>query len=199
MAVRQLQDDLLRVDEKTSGIDCGALARAVTDRYADRLFLLNSTLAATSVRETNATAIALATRKHLMVMLTPYLIYGALPDARSEPLGGQNSPWVEPITFHCKSSLTARISPASLTRSEILIKGAIEGVLDRICATLTGMWVDAFAVDSVSERHAAELVDMWRREIKGLMVWLDWPMWHVCRPACSDEVCDMCEVFVEQL
>jgi hypothetical protein len=193
MAVGQLQADLLRVDKKTSGIDWGALARAVTDRYADRLFLLNSTLAITKVQETNATTVAVATRRHLMVMLTPYLVYGALPDGSS---GGQNASWVEPITFHCRSSLTARISHASLARSERLIKGAIEGVLERICSSLTGMWVDAFAVGSVSELQAAELVDKWRAEIKGLMVWLDWTMWHVCRPECSDEVCEVYEVFL---
>jgi len=188
MAVRQLHADLLRVDKTASGIDWGALARTVTDRYADRLFLLNSTLAITNVQETNATAVAVATRRHLLVMLTPYLVYGVLPDASSMPLGGQNGSWVDPITFHCKSSLTSRISHVSLTRSERLIKGATEGVLDRICSSLTGMWVDAFGVGSVSEYHAVELVDKWRMEIERLILWLDWPMWHICRPGCPDEV-----------
>jgi hypothetical protein len=118
------------------------------------------------------------------MMLSPYLIYGALP----VETGNQDGSWTNPIAHQCSSQLTALIKPEVLVRSEALIKRAVEGVLYRICSTLTNIWVDAFSVTTASEERAAELLMTWGKELESLMRWLDWPVWDVCRPSCSQEV-----------
>ncbi|KIM28432.1 hypothetical protein M408DRAFT_329490 [Serendipita vermifera MAFF 305830] len=183
-AMADLDADLTRVDDKVSGVDWAAVTRAVTDRYADRLYLLNQTL----TRSANAKTVAAAARRHLMVMLTPYLVYEALPDASSNYYGKHNISWIEPIKFYCATSITSAIKVEALTRSERLIKSAVDGVLQRICSSLTQMWVGAFGVSNASEEEAAGLVLEWTQNLQKLIQWLDWSVWNTCRPACSEEM-----------
>ncbi|KIM28436.1 hypothetical protein M408DRAFT_329495 [Serendipita vermifera MAFF 305830] len=188
LAISHLHSDFIRKDDRTSGIDWSALTRAVTDRYADRLYSMKTALAVSNVQKSNATVVATTIRRQVMVMLTPYLLYGALPDSSSSMQDTQNTSWVEPMVFYCQTSLTSGIVAESLTRSEQLIKRSIEGVLHRICKLLGAMWVDAFAITMASEERATELIEIWRDELEILMQWLDWPMWDTCRPSCPEEM-----------
>ncbi|KIM28433.1 hypothetical protein M408DRAFT_329492 [Serendipita vermifera MAFF 305830] len=187
LAMSHLHSDLTREDDNTSGIDWSALTRAVTDRYTDRLYSMKATLAVSNVEKSNATLVATTIRRQVMVMLTPYLLYGALPSL-FDGQDGRNASWVQPIAFHCQTSLTSGIVNETLTRSERLIKSAIEGVLHRICTSLTEIWVDAFTVTAASDKRAAELINLWRDKLEELMRWLDWPMWDTCRPSCPEEM-----------
>jgi hypothetical protein len=184
VAMAQLRDDLNREAPKSSVIDWGTLTRSVTDRYGDRLYLLNKTLASQPSDEINATSIASSVRNQIMVMLMPSMIYGVVPDSDD----GFETAWVEPIKDHCATWLTKLIRVETLSRSERMIKTAMEGVLSRICSAIANIWKDALSVTSVSEDRTVELLVIWRNELNGLMSWLDWPMWDICRPACPDEV-----------
>jgi hypothetical protein len=203
-AMQELGADLSRGEEKPSGFDWSTITRTIIDRYADRLRALQLALNPIEASDPskrlpqNSTAIALAVRKHLMIMLMPYLLYGAVPSVPSSTLSSniqntRNTSWVEPIRHYCATTLTSYISFESLTRSERMIKVATDGVLNRICSTITDMWVDAFPVTSeaISPLRALELSELvkgWRDQLDGLMKWLDWPMWDICRPACPEQV-----------
>jgi hypothetical protein len=183
-AMGQLEDDLRREDPGMSVVDWSTLIRTIMDRYADRLYFLKELLSPQKVQRTNHTTAASSVREHVMMMISPYLIYGALP----VETGDQDGSWTAPITHQCSSQLTVLIKPEALVRSELMIKHAVEGVLHRICSTLTDVWVDALSVSTASEERAAELLIMWRGELESLMGWLDWPVWDICRPSCSEEV-----------
>ncbi|PVF97657.1 hypothetical protein CPB86DRAFT_785604 [Serendipita vermifera] len=180
-AMRQLDDVLTREDRKSSAFDWSTLTRSVTDRYSERLLLLRKTLQRPKMDRTHAHSIALRVRDQLLVMLMPSMIYGVLPRDSSD------TKWVEPMTEHCSTWMTKPIKLLTLSRSERMIKRATEGVLQRICTTLTSMWVDALSVTDASDKRAMELVGAWNGQVNELMDWLDWPMWDVCHPACPEE------------
>ncbi|PVF97656.1 hypothetical protein CPB86DRAFT_785601 [Serendipita vermifera] len=184
VAMAQLHDALTRETPKSSGIDWSTLTRSVTDRYGDRLYLLNSTLHTEPTNTVNATSIAARVRSQLMVMLMPSMIYGVVPDGDE----GSGTSWVEPIREHCATWMTKLIKEDALTRSERMIKIATEGVLSRICSTITNLWKDALSVESVPEDQASLLLEAWRNELDKLMMWLDWPIWDTCHPACPDDM-----------
>lgn len=188
-AMGQLDEDFKRVDGVVSGVNWSTLTRTVTDRYADRLYLLKTVLEPFGIQYRNVTEVALSVREHLMIMLTPYLVYGAVPPSTQTPdSDARNLSWVEPIREQCIASFTSGIKTGSLTRSELVIKSAIDGVLYRICSTLTGIWADAFSISAVSEHQMSTLLYLWKNQLETLMRWLDWPMWDICRPSCSEEV-----------
>ncbi|KAF9071999.1 hypothetical protein BDP27DRAFT_447765 [Rhodocollybia butyracea] len=94
-----------------------------------------------------------------------------------------------------------------MTASEKLLLGAVQDTMKEICRVLVKMWgtgVEAgldlrYWVRQTAGTVAGEnqdpfgaLVENWRRELEGLMEWLDWHMWVKCSPACSDdELCYM--------
>ncbi|KAG8814283.1 hypothetical protein FRC18_002031 [Serendipita sp. 400] len=187
-ALARLDEDLSRPTTESSGIDWRSVLRTVTDRYGDRIWLLKDSLDRREQKEANSTEVASHVRLQVFVMLMQYLIHGAVPPDDDPSSGGRDREWLEPITTHCASALTAGINPSKLTRSERLIKQSIDGVLHRICSTLTGVWADTFSVLNLPDEKVGKLLKGWSRSVNELVDWLDWPMWHTCRPACPEQM-----------
>lgn len=181
-AMTSLRQDLVRpVEEKGSGVDWGSFTRVITDRYAERIELLRTTLNTTDFSKENATSVASRARRDVFIMLSPYILYGVLPDISNST----DSAWVEPITTKCYTTLTSSVDESTLLRSEVTIRNAIEGVLKRICTSLTDIWVDAMSVESATIERATELLGLWRSKVDELVEWLDWPMVrHESNPFC---------------
>jgi len=76
---------------------------------------------------------------------------------------------------------------------------AIQVVNKEICRVITKAWAKGIVLglDTVAgpEEPASvieiqEAVAEWKEEINGLVKWLDWSVWHKCRPACGlEEMC----------
>ncbi|KAG8799488.1 hypothetical protein FRC17_007130 [Serendipita sp. 399] len=184
----QIDEDFSRPTTEPSGIDWSAILRTVTDRYGDRVWLLKDTLEKRKQPSANVTEIASQARLQVLVMVTPYLVYRSI--STNDRLSGdtEDKEWLQLVTSHCASSLTAGIRPSTLTRSERLIKQSIDGVLSRICSTLTGILGDALSSSIISDKKAGELLEVWGQRVGDLVSWLDWPMWHTCRPACPAQM-----------
>ena len=168
-----------------SGVDWGSMVRAIQDRYAKRLELINDLLQ----HEGDVTEVAAHVREQVFTLLTPYMSFGAYGgDVRGRS-------WVGPIAHRCSTTLTGWITSrldTSMTPSERLIKASIEDVQHEICRVVSEIWIDAFAIEEETDlRKISELVGEWRAEIRKLMEWLDWPMWVKCSPRC-DEPREMC-------
>ncbi|KAG9052155.1 hypothetical protein FS842_010410 [Serendipita sp. 407] len=185
LAMDRLEDDLNRKSGDPS-TDWSMLLRTVMDRYGDRLWLLRDTLSSPE-RYDSIKLAAEQVRLQVFVMLTPYLVYDAVPDEDS-PTGGKDHSWVKPIIHRCSTSLTAGVEEAQLFRSEKLIKRATDGVLRRICSTIAEIWADAMPVSMASEHRTHRLIGSWKRDVDVLMTWLDWPMWQTCHPACPPQM-----------
>ena len=168
-----------------SGVDWGSMVRAIQDRYAKRLELINDLLQ----HEGDVTEVAARVREQVFTLLTPYMSFGAYGgDVRGRG-------WVRPIAHRCSTTLTGWITSrldTSMTPSERLIKASIEDVQHEICRVVSEIWIDAFAIEEETDlREISVLVGKWGAEVQKLMQWLDWPMWVRCSPQC-DEPREMC-------
>ncbi|KAF7298323.1 hypothetical protein MKEN_01356900 [Mycena kentingensis (nom. inval.)] len=174
----------------TSGIDWETLVRVIVDRFADRLEIVQYILdGASSSSETAKRAM-----RQLHIMLTPYLLHSAVPEATGNA-------WAAPIFKFCATSHTAHIHRAPvLTPSERLMLQAVEAVNREICRVITAMWVRGVQagldravpvsspLSALDEEEANTLIRDWRISVDALMSWLDWNVWVKCRPACGFEV-----------
>ncbi|CCA72518.1 hypothetical protein PIIN_06455 [Serendipita indica DSM 11827] len=184
LAKSLLEEDLRRLEPASSPMDWSAFLRAVTDRYAERLYQLRLLLSLSN----GDISLPLRTkraREQVLVMLTPYIRVGDVPPPSQG--GERNASWVVPIRDRCASTLLKGIHETDLVRSERMLKHAIAGVLWRICSTLTEIWFDAMLALELPGTKQQDLLDSWYGNVYRLMEWLDWPIWHVCRPACPDE------------
>ena len=179
-----LEDDLKRVGTASSGVDWSMLLRTVTDRYAERLYQLRLSLSPvhSDVSKPLRTS---RVREQVLVMLTPYIHVDDVPLSQQ---GERDTSWVSAIRDRCAATLMKGVRDTRLVRSEKMIKQATERVLWRICTTLTAIWANAISSLELAEVEQRVLLGSWYDEVDSLMKWLDWPVWHVCRPACPDEV-----------
>jgi len=186
-----------------SGIDWKTLFAVVTDRYAERLELLNYILNGTSItRESSPEAILKSAQRHMKSMLTPYILHSLYPPPGGMPSGRQ---WAEPIFEMCATTHVRYIEKSSylraaLTSSEVLLLAAVKDVSKEICRVLVGLWAEGAnrglaKYSDLAPPHTrddeptlAELLEDWRTRVAGLMKWLDWSHWVRCDPACKYEV-----------
>ncbi|KAG6328180.1 hypothetical protein ID866_10909, partial [Astraeus odoratus] len=195
-AKAMLIEGLTRKGTCTSGIDWMSLFRTIVNRYAERLelmqYLLNTPL---SNNPLQMMAIAKSAQVQLRIMLTPYILFNAVPEKRSKSID-----WAQPIFKLCATSHTESItySPC-MTPSERLLLRAAEQTTKEICRVVTRMWasgvllgLDGFlnAKADLNTAAVAALVWKWKDEISSLMIWLDWSVWVKCQPDCSPE--EMC-------
>lgn len=186
---------LERSQSDQSDINWKTLFRVIVDRYSDRLdlmdHLLNSTLG-------NHALMDQAKKVHvqLRVMLTPYIFHDTIP-----PNSSFDTPhfWATPVFKACGTTHTSSIASyaSSLNPSERFLLQAVQETTREICRITTKMWAAGVLAgldpylprDSTSDVvEIARLLDTWRRELRGLMIWLDWSVWVRCRPACEPEV-----------
>lgn len=173
--------DVFSRSAKGSGMDWKSIMHVVIERYGDRIELLDHLLRHPGSR--NTTEQALQVRTQVLIMLTPYMLADAVTFSDS---GSRD--WIAPIAKQCASTFTAWV-PSTITREEIVIKGAIEEVLHEICRVLSDIWLDAFEVESANIESTNAFMFKWKRDVAELMAWLGWSVWDKCNPACSFEVC----------
>ncbi|KAH8103590.1 hypothetical protein BXZ70DRAFT_889319 [Cristinia sonorae] len=223
--VQTLQDTLAEMlsgewGRPQSGVDWKALITAVTDRYQERLELLQYilwNLTDTSQSSQELEAGLKQAERQLRGMLLPYITNELYPlngrhnRSSEEPIG--DIQWAAPTFKECATSHTRFLfTPAifsKLTRSEKLILGAVKDVSKEICRVVVGMWAEGAnfgLVDDINQRRPSTpdekatrsltkkdykaLVGRWRNKVDELMQWLDWSYWARCKPACGYE--EMC-------
>ena len=178
-----------------SGIDWSAIAQAVVDRNGDRIsemrYLLDNISSATdiigAVRHVRLIAFAL---------VMPYIDHpsvlssNACLEARLSSLGR--------AAEHCTTAFTRHLETLStkLTRQELRLKSAIEGVLKRTCNFGTSVLGDSLTLLEILDRDSSEnrqdegrqMLKKWGDDVKDLMDWLGWAMWQRCPRACAWDV-----------
>src|SRR5712671_29313 len=178
----ELQSVLTRKQGKGSSVDWSSIARVVMERYADRLeylrFLLSPNATFTDTAEQ-----ASAARVQVLIMLTPYITTVDVPP--DVPASPTNASWAAPVVHRCATTQTSRIPLSMLTPQEARIHAAIEHTLREICRRLMLVWLEFFDVEGATEVKAAQAIEVGRRHIGELMIWLDWSAWVRCVPACG--------------
>ena len=173
-------------DTPGSGVDWGGMIRAIQDRYAKRLEIINDLVQ----HGGDVVEVAARVREQILTLLTPYVSFEAYEcDVKGRrDLAG-------PIARRCSTTLTEWIGSrldVTMTPSERLIKASIDEVQREICRVISEIWIDAFAIEEETDlQKISRLIGEWGDEIRKLMEWLDWPMWVKCSPRC-DEPREMC-------
>jgi len=197
--MERVKDRLAQVLEKppvtSSGIDWKTVLQLVVDRYATRLdvmqYLLNISLDDTNVLLDHAEKV----QRQLRTVLTPYTVLAAVPLDTSDTTNS----WAGPVFRECVTSHMSSIlaQETILTSSERLLLQAVQTTTREICRVVTKMWasgltagVDPFylADKRLETDPIRSLMGEWKKDLTGLMSWLDWSVWVKCRPACGVEV-----------
>lgn len=204
----RLKEALLETAEGSgSGVNWKGLMKVVTNRYAERLevlqYILNSTASSTS--RLDADINIKKAHRHIRSMLVPYTLYSAVPPERGDALRTDSQSWAAPVFELCATMHTSYMDSAAfanlMTPSESVILDSVKGVTKEICRVLVGMWaegmeyglsdpeVDTYqSLQGESSQNSQELITRWSTKVANLMGWLDWSHWLRCRPACSYEV-----------
>ncbi|KII89777.1 hypothetical protein PLICRDRAFT_174614 [Plicaturopsis crispa FD-325 SS-3] len=189
-----------------SGIEWTHMVHSVLQRYGDRLaelrYVLNSTAMPNCAVDT-----AVRARSVMYPLVMPYLDLATYPDS-----GSNKTDWLDLGKFRCRSAFTSGIRRRSdvLTHSEVLILNSIEGVLERICATLVPSFGEVLELnlpagpsksyhvashlpagcshDARAEKDALRAIERWRADIGSLMDWLGWTTWIRCERSCAWDV-----------
>lgn len=182
----------------TSGVDWQALTTVIMDRYGNRLEHLRMFLQPDYSAQ-NATAAVQDARAHLLIMLTPDITADTIPANATRTTSGlaarysqarrrevYDYEWVKPIAEHCSSFLVSHLPRDKFTREEQTLYAGVSGTLHEICRVLSLLWSEAY--DPSSAVQPVELLKDWRKQVDGLMQWLDWPMWNRCIPECGVDV-----------
>ncbi|KAH9839820.1 uncharacterized protein C8Q71DRAFT_744328 [Rhodofomes roseus] len=155
-----------------SGVDWQALARAIQDRFFDRLpyvlHLLHQPFSSAFLQ-------AVTLRRELFVSLLPYM--------HRERIGTPE--WYAQIAEGCATRYTAHLPVSRFTKQEHILYDATKEVLHEICRVYTEAWRDAFDIEERQAEQAVGLFTKWKREFDALAQWLDWPVWMKCEPACG--------------
>lgn len=119
----------------------------------------------------------------------------------SSVIGGRKSDvtWASSVFRECTLSHYLIVDSLQATRSERLLRNAVETTTREVCRMLTQMWVDGVhggLSDIFDNNHphesnkadSAALLDAWKNDVGELMKWLDWGVWLKCKPACKELV-----------
>lgn len=199
-------DQVLRKQEQESEslIDWKTLLHVMTNRYADRLEMLDYLLknATTSWED------LWKANRFVSAILTPYILHNSVPPDNSLR---NDHEWAAPVFKICATTHTQYLENslfANFTSSERLLLHAVLEVSKEICRALVVMWAEG--KELLTEPHRPELAVQhpdnedyggdektrrnilvrWRTSISDLMAWLGWSVWVRCRPECSFE--EMC-------
>ena len=209
------QEDLTRVTARleeilarpaghtSSGIDWMALIRVITDRYSQRLELVQHLVNSTDNGDPESLLdYANKTQVELRLMLRSYILSNVTLPSPSNPNAEESEAtalnWARPVFKHCATTYTHGLDASVMTDSERLLLNAVRDTSREICRVVTGMWASGVVSgidgrlggrDSGLDMEAIRaLTTSWKHGIDGLMQWLDWNVWVKCRPACGPEV-----------
>ena len=185
------------------GIDWMALIRVITDRYSERLELMQYLV--NSIDNANLESLLDYTNKtqvELRLMLGPYILSSVTLPSPSNPNAEESEAaalnWARPVFKLCATTYTHGLDASVMTDSERLLLNAVRDTTREICRVVTGMWASGVVAgiderlggrDSESDMEAiSALTKTWKHELDGLMRRLDWNVWVKCRPECGPEV-----------
>jgi hypothetical protein len=176
----ELEAALARPWDEGSGVDWASIIHVVVERYGERLEVLAHTLAGNA----SAHKTAFRARQQVLIMLTPHFTTTDTPSTNG------SKAWLAPVVERCASTHTRGLPAGLFTPQEVLIRGAVEDVMQQICRRLARIFYLAYDLEVKDKQlEAAGVVDAMQVELSDLMVWLDWTqVWVKCRPACSTEV-----------
>lgn len=109
--------------------------------------------------------------------------------------------WRDHSIRQCATGFTSgTYRDSDLTESIMLIIGAIEGTLERLCSSILGIYSntielsipsDPFIIhDEGLESAAKSRTSEWSQQTEDLMKWLGWSTWGHCDPPCKpNELC----------
>ncbi|KAJ6482484.1 hypothetical protein C8R45DRAFT_830765 [Mycena sanguinolenta] len=185
MKLVELEAALAQPWDTGSGVDWASIVHVVVERYGERLEVLAHTLAgdASNSSLTASYDIAFKARQQVLIMLTPHLTTSDTP--------GADKAWLTPVVERCASTHTRGLPINLLTKQEVLIRGAVEDVMQQICRRLARVFQLTYDIEVMPDEQldAPNVVDAIRVEVADLMTWLDWTqVWVNCKPACSTEV-----------
>ncbi|KAG9016103.1 hypothetical protein FRB93_011577 [Tulasnella sp. JGI-2019a] len=174
------------------------IVQTIVERYSERLEYLSLILGGArseALGRFNVTESIQRARWQVLTMLNPYMPVSSLPAVLDR--GG--STWLDPTIRQCSDLYTSRIPSSGLTSAERLIKDAVGTVAREICRSLGIIWLDAFGVESRTEKEQIISMAKWYGEVKRLMGWLGWASWTefaACSPACgAHEFCALLQWF----
>ncbi|KAJ7251107.1 hypothetical protein B0H12DRAFT_648795 [Mycena haematopus] len=191
MKLMELEAALARPWDAGSGVDWASIVRVVVERYGERLEVLAHTLArnASNSSLSESYEIAFKARQQALIMLTPHFTTSDMPVAD----GSANKAWLTPVVERCASTHTRGLPTSLLTKQEVLIRGAVEDVMQQICRRLARVFYLTYDVEVEPDKQldASNIVDAVQVEVADLMAWLDWTqVWVKCKPSCStEEIC----------
>ncbi|KZS96611.1 hypothetical protein SISNIDRAFT_406860 [Sistotremastrum niveocremeum HHB9708] len=180
-----VEDAVTRPNNITaSGVDWQDLARAIVERFGDRLDHLNYTLSLidTTIDER---IIAARVRTQVLTLLAPYLLTSALPFNTSYP--DIDITWAKPIHEKCSQTLIPDYPDTSFLPNESVLRDSFLGVTSEICRVVTLIWTGALDVESQAKFVVVQNLQKWRTYTKDLLDWLGWAHLIRCKPACEDD------------
>lgn len=159
------------------GIDWFSIAQSLIDHYETRLSELSFVLSRESISARQVCRLT-------YTILMPYLDLG-------------QGRYVEDHSNlnRCLTAFTAGPSfqNRTLTESEQVLRGAIEGTLARLCRTTIKIFGEAYHIITSADASDQGILPhdvllRWRSNLNELIIWLGWPTKTNCDPACSPDV-----------
>lgn len=175
----------------SGGIDWSAISHAVLDRNEGRLAELREFFRNLSPSSNITEAIG-RVRLLTFALLMPYvdfasaLSFDVTKDSRASSLSN--------AARRCSLAFTGHfdILHLELNAQEHRLKGAIEGVLKRICAFATDILEQSLTLletietsRSLDETKHRKKIETWANDLDALMHWLGWAIWHRCPQLCD--------------
>ncbi|KAF8201255.1 hypothetical protein K438DRAFT_1716994 [Mycena galopus ATCC 62051] len=185
MKLAELEAALARPWDGGSGVDWASMVHVVVERYGERLEVLANTLF-TAGSSLSAYEAAYRARQQVLIMLTPHFTTSDTPGTE----GVTNKTWLTPVVGRCASTHTRGLPSDLLTPQEVLIRGAVDDVMQQICRRLARIFSLVYDIEVVEDKkaHASSVVAAMQVEVSDLMTWLDWAqVWVKCKPACATE------------
>ena len=192
----RLEEALVRPKGLSSGIDWKTLVQVIVDRYSQRLELTRYLLNSSVTDPDEIVDLANKTQSQLRIMLTPYILFSAMP---TDPSDKTELDWTIPIYKLCATTHTYSMESEldSMTDAEKLLLKAVRGTSREICRVVTKMWAAGVYAgidpllntkESLDISEITHLWNSWAEDLSHLMAWLDWNVWVKCNPGCGLEV-----------
>ncbi|KAJ3915704.1 hypothetical protein F5877DRAFT_48065 [Lentinula edodes] len=183
------------------GIDWSAYLHSIISLYGKPLediwVIINSTWPQSDVQPNNQDTQVKTAFRLIEYTVQRFILYSVSPVGNASDFA-----WASPVYKECALSHTSSISTTSRTKSEALLRNAVEGTTRELCRVLTKMWamgvhegLSSLFDSPVSSAHPLvrnAVLDAWKLELGNLIQWLDWNVWIRCKPACGEQ--ELCHI-----
>ncbi|KAF9048872.1 hypothetical protein BJ165DRAFT_1463321 [Panaeolus papilionaceus] len=201
----QLDEILGSQPSTSSGIQWRSLINVITNRYAERLEMLEYTLNATPANGSPEDIMGRSYR-YVRSMLITYIVHDAAPSSPLRTAPASDRAWAQPVFEACVAPysysdifVNADATSPLFSRSEELLASSVKSVVKEICRVLVSIWAEGVELGLQNNKtpelkirgiDVPEIVSRWSSAVSDLIQWLDWSYWVRCKPSCSyDETC----------